>query len=105
MDQMIEKSLRAVTGTLCHLQELVDLAYQLTCELHPANTQEHIIRTGGRLSTLMHVASQQVLLAMSEAHALMPPRSPREEANELPPPPTAPLQQGTARTGTSRSAA
>jgi len=56
--------------TLCHSQELIALAYQLSCELHPKDAPQAILRTTGRLATLMHVAGQQISSAQTETGAL-----------------------------------
>ena len=66
----LEQRLATLSLTLCHTQELIALAYQLSCELHPQDTSRIILRTGGQLATLMHVAAQQIISAQAEAAAL-----------------------------------
>lgn len=67
----IDKSLATISLTLCHIQELIGLAYQLSCELHPSDEAAAILRTGGRLATLMHVSAQQLTAVQTETDALL----------------------------------
>lgn len=67
----LDKSLATISLTLCHIQELIGLAYQLSCELHPSDESAAILRTGGRLATLMHVSAQQLTAVQSETNALL----------------------------------
>lgn len=66
----LDQILASVSLTLCHVQELVGLAYQLSCELHPTDGIDEILRTSGRLATLMHVSAQQLAAAQAETTAL-----------------------------------
>lgn len=74
----LDKVLATVNLTLCHAQELVGLAYQLSCELHPSDDADTILRTSGRLATLMHVSAQQLSSAQAETTALAKAVSPPE---------------------------
>jgi hypothetical protein len=66
----LDQHLATLSIHLCHTQELIALAYQLSCELHPQADAKAILSTSGRLATLMHVAAQQLASAQSEASAL-----------------------------------
>ncbi|MGC4059976.1 MAG: hypothetical protein QM749_03620 [Aquabacterium sp.] len=69
MDQF-NKVLATLNLTLCHTQELIGLAYQLSCELHPSNDAHAILLASGRLASLMHVSAQQLNAARTQAVAL-----------------------------------
>jgi hypothetical protein len=56
--------------TLCHVQELIGLAYQLSCELHPSDTADAILRASGRLATLMHLSADQLASAQAYTQSL-----------------------------------
>lgn len=73
----LDKTLASVSLTLCHIQELVGLAYQLSCELHPTDSDDAILRASGRLATLMHVSAQQLSVAQAETKALADAHRPR----------------------------
>ena len=66
----LDQHLATLSITLCHTQELIALAYQLSCELSPQAEPRAILTTSGRLATLMHVAAQQLASAQGEACAL-----------------------------------
>ena len=66
----LNQSLATMSLTLCHIQELIGLAYQLSCELHPSDDKQAILKASGRLATLMHVSSQQLAAAQAETKAL-----------------------------------
>jgi hypothetical protein len=66
----LDQHLTILNTALCHTQELIALAYQLSCELHPAADPSAVVRTSGRLATLMYVATQQLAGAQAEASAL-----------------------------------
>ena len=66
----IDRSLATISLTLCHIQELIGLAYQLSCELHPSDDSSAILRTSGRLATLMHVSAQQLAAVQAETKSL-----------------------------------
>lgn len=71
MDQAnMNKVLATLNLTLCHTQELIGLAYQLSCELHPSNDAHAILLASGRLASLMHVSAQQLNAARTQAVAL-----------------------------------
>lgn len=73
----LDKTLASVSLTLCHIQELIGLAYQLSCELHPTDNADAILRTSGRLATLMHVSAQQLSAAQAETKTLAEAHRPR----------------------------
>lgn len=70
MNHSLDQRLATLALTLCHTQELIALAYQISCEMHPKDTSQDILRASGRLATLMHVAAQQITSAQAEAAAL-----------------------------------
>lgn len=65
-----DQLLASMNLTLCHVQELVGLAYQLSCELHPSDAADAILRSSGRLATLMHLSTEQLTSAQGYAQAL-----------------------------------
>lgn len=67
----LDQHLATLSITLCHTQELIALAYQLSCELHPQAEPQAILNASGRLATLMHVAAQQLASARNETSALL----------------------------------
>ncbi|MFZ5528729.1 MAG: hypothetical protein ACOZE7_18900 [Pseudomonadota bacterium] len=79
-----DQLLASMNLTLCHVQELVGLAYQLSCELHPTDTADAILRSSGRLATLMHLSTEQLASAQAYTQSL----------TEILAPPTAVLPAG-----------
>ena len=67
----LTKLLSSISLSLCHTQELIGLAYQLSCEIHPADPPSAIQRVIGRLATLMHVSEQQLQGAQTQAQQLI----------------------------------
>lgn len=66
----MNKVLATLSLTLCHTQELIGLAYQLSCELHPSNDAHAVLQASGRLASLMHVSVQQLNAARTQVAAL-----------------------------------
>lgn len=64
------KLLASMSLSLCHVQELVGMAYQLSCELHPSDTADAILQTSGRLATLLYLSTQQLVSVQSDTQAL-----------------------------------
>lgn len=62
--------LTSMSMALCHVQELVGLAYHLSCELHPSDAADTILRASGRLATLLHLSVQQLSSAQADTQAL-----------------------------------
>lgn len=92
----VNQSLATMSLTLCHIQELIGLAYQLSCELHPSDDKQAILKTSGRLATLMHVSAQQLAAAQAETNALT--QALAWKASKPPPSPTIPGKNPIIRT-------
>ena len=66
----LDQHLATLSISLCHTQELIALAYQLSCELQPQADRQAVLAASARLATLMHVAAQQLACAQAETSAL-----------------------------------
>ena len=67
----LTKVLSSISLSICHVQELVGLAYQLSCEIHPSDPPQAVLRVSGRLATLMHVSEEQLRFAQVAAQRLI----------------------------------